>query len=106
VTTDPRVELAFRQSALQLADSDYFAGMTAKDRADALLHHAKMQVRYLVWYQVANHGLFSIDVDHTLAAARENRDGFIEDGYPARIIAVSVVDGQPVAEWIDDQEQQ
>src|SRR6185295_11203791 len=86
VTADPGVEaareLAIRIDALQLADYDYWVKMAAKARADALLHHAMRQVRYLVWYQVGKHGLFSIGVDHTLAGARENRDGFIEDGYP------------------------
>lgn len=75
--------------------------MTDKDKADQHTHYERLKQRYLVWYEGPLGGLFSIDVDHFIERARENRDLFIEDGYPARIIKLSVVDGQPVAEWAD-----
>ena len=77
---------------------------TANDREDQRIHFEAMQQRYLVWYEGPLGGLFSTDVSGALdggGCARWNRDLFIEDGYPARIVKLAVVDGQPVAEWVD-----
>lgn len=78
-----------------------FDDMTDKDRADERIHYERMKQRYLVWYEGRLGGLFSIGVDHFIERARENRALFIADGFPARIVKLTVVDGQPVAEWVD-----
>lgn len=74
-------------------------GKRQKDYDDEIHHHQMMQAQYLVWYETNLGGLFSIEAHHSLRQAEGNRDGFVEDGYPARVMKVSVVDGQPVAEW-------
>lgn len=76
-------------------------GVTDKDREDERHHYEIMQQQYLVWYQGRLGGMFSIDVGGYLKRARENRDMFIEDGFPARIVKLTVVDGEPVAEWVE-----
>lgn len=73
--------------------------LTEKDR-DLRAHNERMQQRYLVWYEGHLGGLFSIDVGSTVKQAKWNRDLFIEDGYPARIIKLTVENGEPVARWL------
>jgi hypothetical protein len=77
--------------------------MTDKDREDQRIHFEAMQQRYLVWYEGPGGGLFSTDVSGALdggGCARWNRDLFIAEGYSARIVKLTVVNGQPVAEWV------
>lgn len=75
--------------------------LTDKDREDSRIHQDQMQQRYLVWYEGTLGGLFSTDVASTLRHAEWNRDLFVEDGYPARILKLTVEDGEPVARWVE-----
>lgn len=74
--------------------------MTSDDN-DMQQHTERFQQQYLVWYEGSCGGCFSVDVGQTMKHAQWNRDLFIEDGYPARIIKLTVEDGQPVAQWVD-----
>ena len=96
-----QAELDERRAALPPYEFPFPEDMTEKDRDDILEHHARMGIRYLVWYRTGSHGLFSSDVAHTLAEAQWNQGSYTEDGYPARILRVKVVDGDPVAEWVE-----
>lgn len=73
-----------------------------KDERDSRIHYERMQQLYPVWYEGDLGGMFSIDVFSNMKQAEEDLALFIEDGLPARIIKVTVVDGQPVATWVSD----
>lgn len=61
-----------------------------------------LQQRYLVHYESKMGPRFSSDVCSTPWQAQEDARGFEADGYPARVMRVTVSgDGQPVAEWMD-----
>lgn len=71
-----------------------------KDEHDALIHFEKLQQLYLVYYRNELGGLFSSQTDWVMRRATENAEEFIADGYPARLIEVTVKDGEPVAMWV------
>jgi hypothetical protein len=78
--------------------------MTTTREAERREHHQRMQQLYAVWYETELGGQFSVDISHTLhghGGARWNRDLFVEDGFPARIMKITVQDGNPVAEWVE-----
>lgn len=60
----------------------------------------RMQQRYLLWYESSRGPQFGYAVHHTEAAAQVDAALFRSDGYPTRIVKVTIVDGQPKAEWI------
>ena len=64
--------------------------------------HNRMQQRFLVWYQVPEGGgRFSVETHDAADQAEETADLFRKDGYPARVLKVSVDDrGMPLAEWV------
>lgn len=58
--------------------------------------------RYLVYYDSSDGPRFSGEVHNAPWQAQRDAHGFIEDGYPARVMRVTVGDNDlPAAEWID-----
>lgn len=69
---------------------------------DLHIDHAKLQTRYLVHYDSPSGPRFSSEVHNSPWQAQRDARLFIADGFPARIMRVTVGDdGQPAAEWID-----
>jgi hypothetical protein len=71
-----------------------------KDELDARIHFERQQQVYLTHYQNERGGLFSIDTYPTELPAVRNAVLFEDDGYPARVIKVTVENGEPVAQWV------
>jgi hypothetical protein len=68
---------------------------------DGHIDHAKLQTRYLVHYDSADGPRFSSEVHSAPWQAQNDARAYIQDGYPARIMRVTVDDGSPRAEWFD-----
>jgi hypothetical protein len=68
---------------------------------DTVIDHKKMTQRYLIHYDSSFGARFGMAVFGNERQARQDRNAFAEDGLQVRIIKLTVVDGQPVAEWID-----
>ena len=79
-------------------DDTVFAQKIAGD--DDLIDHQKLIQRYLVHYDSKLGPRFSVSVWSSQRQAEQDADGYRADGYPARVMKVSVVDGVPVAEWV------
>jgi hypothetical protein len=74
--------------------------MTDKDARDQRLHFERQQQIYLTHYQNELGGLFSIDSYPTELTAVRNSELFEQDGYAARVLKVTVENGEPVARWV------
>jgi hypothetical protein len=69
---------------------------------DSLIDHKKLKTRYLVHYDSHQGPRFSSQVHNAPWQAQGDARGYIADGFPARVMRVSVgEDGVPVAEWIE-----
>lgn len=68
---------------------------------DEAVDHAKLVQRYLIHYTTRLGARFGLAVWGNERQAREDRDLFAGDGCSARIVKLTVVDGQPVAEWVE-----
>jgi hypothetical protein len=64
------------------------------------IDHDKLQQRYLVYYESGGGSRFATGVDPYEHIAREHAGWFIADGFPARVMKVTVEDGEPVARWV------
>jgi hypothetical protein len=69
---------------------------------DAHIDHAKLQQRYLIHYESSMGPRFGVAVWSNERQAREDADLFTGDGYPARIMKVTVENGEPIARWVTD----
>lgn len=74
-------------------------GSAAKDEIDAQIHFDMMQQVYLTYYEGERGPLFGVQRSLSERMAREDAALFEEDGYPARVIKVTVENGEPVARW-------
>lgn len=68
---------------------------------DAHIDHAKLQQRYLIHYASSMGPRFGIAVWSNERQAFEDAALFTADGCPARVVKLTVEDGQPVACWVD-----
>ncbi len=82
-------------------DADAVRHSGARVSNDEHVDHAKLQQRYLIHYESPLGARFSAETPSAEHLARRVAGWFLEDGYPARIVVVTVEDGQPVARWID-----
>lgn len=69
---------------------------------DYLIDHRKMLQRYLVWHDTKAGPRFTPESFHSPHLAEREAELWREDGYWARVMKVTVVDGHPVAEWIEE----
>lgn len=75
-------------------------GKTEKDERDERHHFERQQQVYLTHYQSKRGGLFSSDAYPTELQATRNAELFEQDGYPSRVLKVTVENGEPVARWL------
>lgn len=68
---------------------------------DAHIDHAKLQQRHLVYYESPMGPRFSSAVWSSERQAQAEAELFTADGYPARVMKVTVENGQPVSQWMD-----
>lgn len=71
-----------------------------KDERDERLHFERQQQVYLTYYQHPRGGMFSGQSSGTELPAVRDAELFEQDGYSARVLKVTVENGEPIARWV------